>query len=56
MFHFVEFGELKDIHMLMHHTVNSYSGFQYDFALSCIKAHSETAHLLKMVAVLEMHL
>lgn len=32
VFHFLEFGELKYVHMSIHHIVDSYSAFQYTFA------------------------
>ena len=56
MVHFVEFEELKYVHMLMSHTFDSYLRRQYAFAFRSKKAVSEIAHLLKMMAVLEMHL
>ena len=52
VFHFVEFGELKYVHVLIHHTTDSYSGFQWASALSFEKA--ETPHFLKMMAILEI--
>jgi hypothetical protein len=38
----------------MHHTVDSYSGFQYAFAWSSEKGDSE--HLLEIMSILEMSL
>lgn len=29
MFHFVEFGELSYVHMLIHHAIDTYSEFQW---------------------------
>lgn len=42
--------------MLIHHRVDTDSGFQGASALSSEKADSETTHLLEMVAFLEMPL
>ena len=56
MFQFVEFEELQYIHMLMHHTIDAHSGFPYAFALNSERNDSESAHLLEMVAILEMPL
>lgn len=48
--HFVEFGELKYVHMLMRHT-GTHSEYKYE------KSNPELAHIRKwsaMVAILEM--
>lgn len=42
--------------MLMHHTIDAHSGFPYAFALNSERNDSESAHLLEMVAILEMPL
>ena len=56
MFHFVEFGELRQVHMLIHHTIETYFAFQWASALNSEKADSDIAHLLEMVVILEMPL
>ena len=56
MFHFVGLGELKYVHVLTHHTTDTYSGFQCVYALSSKKADFGTTHWLEMVAILEMPL
>lgn len=44
VFHFVEFGEIKFVHTLMHHTVDAPAEFQWGFALNFEKDNSEAAH------------
>ena len=46
MFYFVEFGKLKHVH----HTVNTYSGFQWATTLSSEKADLVMIHLLVVTA------
>ena len=56
MFHFVKFGELRYVHVLVHQTVYAYSEYQWDFALNSEKTDSEIAHLLEIITILEMTL
>ncbi|KAL6059743.1 hypothetical protein STEG23_009665, partial [Scotinomys teguina] len=46
VFHFAEFGKLKYVH----HTIDTYSGFQWATALSSEKADSIITHLLEVMA------
>ena len=48
VFHFVEFGKLKYVH----HTIDTYSGFQWATALSLEKADSVITHLLEVMAII----
>ncbi|KAL6080845.1 hypothetical protein STEG23_037091, partial [Scotinomys teguina] len=48
VFHFAEFGKLKYVH----HTIDTYSGFQWATALSSEKAHSVIMHLLEVMAIM----
>ncbi|KAL6055503.1 hypothetical protein STEG23_020485, partial [Scotinomys teguina] len=48
VFHFVEFGKLKYVH----HTIDTYSGFQWATALSSEKADSVITHLLEVMAIM----
>lgn len=54
MFHFVEFENVKYLHVLIHHTVDASSEFKG--ALSFERKNSDIVHLLEMVAILEMPL
>jgi hypothetical protein len=56
MFHFVKFGGLRYVHLSVHQTVDVYSEYPWDFALNSEKADSEIAHLLEVIAILEMPL
>ena len=47
VFHFAKFGKLKYVH----HTIDTYSGFQWATALSSEKADSVITHLLEVMAV-----
>ena len=47
VFHFVEFGKLKYVH----HTIDTYSSFQWATALSSEKANSIITHLLEVMAI-----
>ena len=46
VFHFMEFSKLKYVH----HTIDTYSGFQWATALSSEKADSVITHLLEVMA------
>ncbi|KAL6030026.1 hypothetical protein STEG23_006794, partial [Scotinomys teguina] len=48
VFHFAEFGKLKYVH----HTIDTYSGFQWATALSSEKADSVIMHLLEVMAIM----
>ncbi|KAL6081804.1 hypothetical protein STEG23_030125 [Scotinomys teguina] len=48
VFHFAEFGKLKYVH----HTIDTYSGFQWATALSSEKADSVITHLLEVIAIM----
>ncbi|KAL6062001.1 hypothetical protein STEG23_022307, partial [Scotinomys teguina] len=48
VFHFAEFGKLKYVH----HTIDTYSGFQWATALSSEKADSVITHLLEVMAIM----
>ena len=48
VFHFMEFRKLKDVH----HTIDTYSGFQWATALSSEKADSVITHLLEVMAIM----
>ena len=48
VFHFLEFGKLKYVH----HTIDTYSGFQWATALSSEKADSVITHLLEVMAIM----
>ena len=48
VFHFMEFGKLKYVH----HTIDTYSGFQWATALSSEKADSVITHLLEVMAIM----
>ncbi|KAL6030846.1 hypothetical protein STEG23_024726 [Scotinomys teguina] len=48
VFHFAEFGKLKYVH----HTIHTYSGFQWATALSSEKADSVIKHLLEVMAIM----
>ena len=53
VFHFVEFEVLKYIHVVTQHTIGLYSGLEVAF-LNSKKDCSKTAHLLEVIAILEM--
>lgn len=46
--HFAEFGKLK----FVHHTTDTYSGFQLTTALRTEKADSVITHLLEAIAIM----
>ena len=48
VFYFAEFGKLKYVH----HTIDTYSGFQCATALSSEKADSVITHLLEVMAIM----
>ena len=48
VFHFAEFGKQKYIH----HTIDTYSGFQWATALRSGKADSVITHLLEIMAII----
>ena len=48
VFHFTEFGKLKYVH----HTIDTYSGFQWATALPSEKADSVITHLLEVMAIM----
>ncbi|KAL6070006.1 hypothetical protein STEG23_001515, partial [Scotinomys teguina] len=48
VFHFAEFGKLKYVH----HTIDTYSRFQWATALSSEKADSVITHLLEVMAIM----
>ena len=48
VFHFAEFGKLKYVH----HTIGTYSGFQWATALSSEKTDSVITHLLEDMAIM----
>ncbi|KAL6045669.1 hypothetical protein STEG23_015755 [Scotinomys teguina] len=48
VFHFAEFGKLKYVH----HTIDTYSGFQWATALSSEKVDSVITHLLEVMAIM----
>ena len=48
VFHFIEFVKLKYVH----HTIDTYSGFQGETALSLEKADSVITHLLEVMAIM----
>ena len=48
VFHFVEFGKLKYVH----HTIDTYSGFQWETALSLEKADLVITHLLEVMTIM----
>lgn len=48
VFHFIEFGKLRYVH----HTIDTYSGFQWTTALASEKADSVITHLLDVVAMM----
>ena len=48
MFHFVEFGKVRYVH----HTIDTYSGFQLTTALSSEKNGSVISHLLEVMAIM----
>ena len=48
MFHFTEFGKLKYVH----HTIDTYLGFQWATALAPEKADSVIKHLLEVMAIM----
>ena len=48
VFHFAEFGNLKYVH----HTIDTFSGFQWATALISEKADSVITHLLEVMAVM----
>ena len=50
VFHITEFGKLKYVH----HTIDTYSGFQWATALSSEKADSVIMHLLKDMDIMGM--
>ena len=48
VFHFPEFGKLNYVH----HSIDTYSGFQWATALSSEKANSVIMHLLEVIAII----
>ena len=48
VFHFMKFGKLEYVH----HTIDTYSGFQWATALTSEKADSVITHLLEVIAVM----
>ena len=48
VFHFMEFGKLKYVH----HTIDTYSGFQWATALSSEKADLVRIHLIEVMAIM----
>ena len=48
VFHFVEFGKLKYVH----HTIDTYSGFQWATVLSSEKTDPVITHLLEVMAIM----
>ena len=48
VFHFTEFGKLKYVH----HSIDTYSGFQWATALPPEKADSIITHLLEVMAIM----
>ena len=48
VFHFSEFGKLKYVH----HTIDTYSGFQWATALSSEKTDSVITYLLEVMAIM----
>ena len=50
VFHFAEFGKLKYVH----HTIDTFSGFQWATALSSEKADSVITHLLKLMTFMDI--
>ena len=48
VFHFMEFSKLKYVH----HTIDTYSGFQWATALSSEKADLVITHLLEVMAIM----
>ena len=48
VFHFREVGKLKYVH----HTIDTYSGFQWATTFSSEKAHSVITHLLEVIAIM----
>ena len=56
VFYFIEFGEWSYVHVLIHRIDDTGSDFQAASALSSKKADSEIAHLLEVVAFLDVPL
>ena len=50
VFKFSEFGKLKYVH----HTIDTYSGFQWTTVLSSEKADSVITHLLEVMAIMDI--
>ncbi|KAL6093193.1 hypothetical protein STEG23_016117 [Scotinomys teguina] len=50
VFHFMEFGRLKYVH----HTIDTYSGFQWATPMSSEKADSIITHLLEVMAIMRI--
>ena len=50
MFHFVEFGKLNYVH----HTIDTYSGFQWTMTLSSAKAYLVITYLLEVMSIMGM--
>ena len=48
VFHFIEFGKLRYVH----HTIDTYSGFQWATALASEKADSVITHMLEVMAIM----
>jgi transposase InsO family protein len=48
VFHFIEFGKWKYVH----HTIDTYSGFQWPTALASEKADSVITHFLDVMAIM----
>ena len=48
IFYFAEFAK----HMYIHHTIDTYSGFQWATALRSGKADSVITHLLEIMAII----
>ena len=49
VFHFIEFGKLRYVHMLIYHTVDTSSELQWVYALNSEWEASEITHLLEII-------
>lgn len=52
--HFIEFGELKQVYMLINHKNDTCSEFQWAFTLSSEGDESDISYLIEMTVLLEM--
>lgn len=52
--HFIQFGELKYVYMLIYHIISTCSEFQWSFVLSFEGDESEIKYLLEIMALLEI--